>query len=190
VISVGSTRLDGHHRNVRVTRRAARVLRTDKWGKAAEKRRPASATIAKKCTERSLPPKSSAVQRRARRRRTRPDRGAIGGLYGALSVCDQIRLRLAADVYSYSRLLGQGEEATLRAFDAHLNLFCSAIAQQHGRFVNSAGDSIVAEFASVVEAWIVLIETEYRQIRLNDENNLPLSVDCFRRSGMSQSASL
>ena len=35
---------------------------------------------------------------------------------------------------------------------AHRKIIDSLIEQQHGRFVNSAGDSVLAEFASVVEA--------------------------------------
>jgi len=59
---------------------------------------------------------------------------------------------LCADVYGYSRLMGEDEEATLRTLTSHRKLIDSAIEQHHGRFVNSAGDSVLAEFASVVEA--------------------------------------
>ena len=59
---------------------------------------------------------------------------------------------LCADVYGYSRLMGGDEEATLVTLTAHRKLIDSLIAQHHGRFVNSAGDSVLAEFASVVEA--------------------------------------
>jgi adenylate cyclase len=59
---------------------------------------------------------------------------------------------LCADVFGYSRLMGEDEEATLRTLTSHRKLIDSAIDQYHGRFVNSAGDSVLAEFASVVEA--------------------------------------
>jgi adenylate cyclase len=59
---------------------------------------------------------------------------------------------LCADVYGYSRLMGEDEEATLRTLKSHRGLIDSRIEQHHGRFVNSAGDSVLAEFASVVEA--------------------------------------
>ena len=59
---------------------------------------------------------------------------------------------LCADVYGYSRLMGDDEEATLRTLTSHRKLIDSSIEQHHGRFVNSAGDSVLAEFASVVEA--------------------------------------
>src|SRR6202521_4422883 len=59
---------------------------------------------------------------------------------------------LCADVHGYSRLMGEDEEATLRTLTPHRKLIDSQIENHHGRFVNSAGDSVLAEFASVVEA--------------------------------------
>src|ERR1700730_9968287 len=59
---------------------------------------------------------------------------------------------LCADVFGYSRLMGGDEEATLVTLTAHRKIIDSLIEQRHGRFVNSAGDSVLAEFASVVEA--------------------------------------
>src|SRR5712675_951253 len=74
---------------------------------------------------------------------------------------------LCADVYGYSRLMGDDEEATLRALTSHRKLIDSAIYQHRGRFVNSAGDSVLAEFASVVEAVNCAVEI---QMRLKAEN--------------------
>jgi adenylate cyclase len=59
---------------------------------------------------------------------------------------------LCADVHGYSRLMGGDEEATLATLTAHRKIIDNLIEQHHGRFVNSAGDSVLAEFASVVEA--------------------------------------
>ena len=59
---------------------------------------------------------------------------------------------LCADVYGYSRLMDEDEEATLRTLTSHRKLIDSQIENHRGRFVNSAGDSVLAEFASVVEA--------------------------------------
>jgi len=59
---------------------------------------------------------------------------------------------LCADVYGYSRLMGEDEEATLRTLSSHRKIIDSLIEQYHGRFVTSAGDSVLAEFASVVNA--------------------------------------
>jgi class 3 adenylate cyclase len=67
---------------------------------------------------------------------------------------------LCADVYGYSRLMGQDEEATLAILTSHRKLIDSSIGQHHGRFVNSAGDRILAEFASVVEAVNCAVEIQ------------------------------
>ena len=59
---------------------------------------------------------------------------------------------LCADVHGYSRLMGANEEATVSTLNSYRGIIDSLIAQHHGRFVGSAGDSVLAEFASVVEA--------------------------------------
>src|SRR5712692_5811815 len=48
--------------------------------------------------------------------------------------------------------MGEDEEATLRTLSGHRKIIDGLIHRHHGRFVNSAGDSVLAEFASVVEA--------------------------------------
>jgi len=59
---------------------------------------------------------------------------------------------LCADVHGYSRPMGDNEEATFRTLASHRRIIDAHIEQHHGRFVNSAGDSVLAEFASVVNA--------------------------------------
>ena len=59
---------------------------------------------------------------------------------------------LCADVCGYSRLMGSDEEGTLTALTSHRNNTTNLIQRHHGRFVNSAGDSVLAEFRSVVNA--------------------------------------
>src|SRR5229473_4684230 len=48
--------------------------------------------------------------------------------------------------------MGEREEATLRTLTSYRKLIDGLIQHHRGRFVNSAGDSVVAEFASVVDA--------------------------------------
>ncbi len=74
---------------------------------------------------------------------------------------------LCADVFGYSRLMGEDEEATLRTLSSHRKIIDGLIEQHHGRFVNSAGDSVLAEFASVVNAVQCAVEV---QSRLATEN--------------------
>jgi adenylate cyclase len=59
---------------------------------------------------------------------------------------------LHADVAGYSRLMGADEVGTLRTLTAYRQIADPLIQQHRGRVVGSAGDSILAEFASVVEA--------------------------------------
>jgi adenylate cyclase len=74
---------------------------------------------------------------------------------------------LCADVYGYSRLMGEDEEATIRNLSAHRRTIDRLIEQHHGRFVNSAGDSVLAEFASAVNAVECAVEI---QTALKTEN--------------------
>jgi adenylate cyclase len=59
---------------------------------------------------------------------------------------------LSADVIEYSRLMRDDEEATIRDLAAQRVLITEIIQQHHGRVVDSPGDNILAEFASVVDA--------------------------------------
>jgi class 3 adenylate cyclase len=58
----------------------------------------------------------------------------------------------AADVEGYSRLMGIDEVGTLRTLTAYRAIIDGLIAQHRGRIFNTAGDSVLAEFASVVDA--------------------------------------
>jgi adenylate cyclase len=59
---------------------------------------------------------------------------------------------VCADVYGYSRLMGADEEATLRTLSAYRKIIDNLIERHRGRFITAAGDSVLAEFTSVVEA--------------------------------------
>jgi len=59
---------------------------------------------------------------------------------------------LAADVVGYSRLMHADDQATLKALTERRALFGERAAAHGGRVVNAPGDSILAEFASVVDA--------------------------------------
>ena len=58
----------------------------------------------------------------------------------------------AADVASYSRLMGQDEAGTLTTLAAHREIMDRLIIEHRGRIANTAGDSVLAEFPSVVDA--------------------------------------
>ena len=58
----------------------------------------------------------------------------------------------AADVAGYSRLMQRDEVGTLRTLNAHRQIMDRLIAEHSGRIANTAGDSVLAEFPSVVDA--------------------------------------
>jgi adenylate cyclase len=79
---------------------------------------------------------------------------------------------LCADVYGYSRLMGEDEEATLRTLSSHRKLVDSLIDQYRGRFVDSAGDSVLAEFVSIVNAVQCAVEIQ-NTLKAENQNLAP-----------------
>ena len=71
---------------------------------------------------------------------------------------------LSADVQGFSRLMSVDEEATLRTLNAYREVTYALIQQHRGRIVGTAGDSILAEFASIIDAvqCAVAIQKELR----------------------------
>ncbi len=59
---------------------------------------------------------------------------------------------LAADMVGFSRLMERDEEAGLDTLNACRSLIQQRVAAHRGRIFGSAGDSVIAEFASAVEA--------------------------------------
>src|SRR5262245_46152265 len=67
---------------------------------------------------------------------------------------------LSADVKGYSRLMGEDDAATVRTLTAHRALMTSRIQRHKGRVVDSPGDNVLAEFASVVDAVQCAVEIQ------------------------------
>jgi adenylate cyclase len=80
---------------------------------------------------------------------------------------------LSADVKGYSRLMGEDEEATFRTLNSYKEVMGSLIQQHRGRVVGTAGDSLLAEFASVVDA--VQCAVEIQQVLRAKNAMLPKS---------------
>ena len=59
---------------------------------------------------------------------------------------------LSADVKDYSRLMGDDDVATVETLTAYRQAMTTLITRHRGRVVDSAGDSLLAEFSSVVSA--------------------------------------
>jgi adenylate cyclase len=67
---------------------------------------------------------------------------------------------LSADVAGYSRLMGEDEEATIRTLTAYREVMTALIQHYRGRVVDSPGDNLLAEFASVVHAVRCAVEIQ------------------------------
>src|SRR5215831_5023092 len=66
----------------------------------------------------------------------------------------------AADVAEYSRLMGLDEVGTLRTLQAYRAILDRLIAAHRGRIFNTAGDSVMADFASPVDAVDCAVEVQ------------------------------
>ena len=83
---------------------------------------------------------------------------------------------LAADVAGYSLLMGADEDGTVAALDASRAIFRRTIESHDGRVVDTAGDSVLAVFGSVVEAvqsaTEVQAELDARNVDLSDDRQM------------------
>jgi class 3 adenylate cyclase/DNA-binding MarR family transcriptional regulator len=75
----------------------------------------------------------------------------------------------SADVAGYTRLMNSDEAATLRLLGSHREVADRLIAQHGGRIANTAGDSILAEFPSAVDALHCALGIQERIAAVNDE---------------------
>jgi class 3 adenylate cyclase len=83
---------------------------------------------------------------------------------------------ISADVAGYSRLMAQDEEQTLATFRGHKEVFEKLVGLHRGRVFNTAGDAILAEFGSAVEA---ARTTSFRLIgRSSSGSGLILATSC------------
>ncbi len=75
----------------------------------------------------------------------------------------------AADIAGYSRLMGADEEGTLNVLRSHREVVDGLVAAHRGRVFNSAGDSVVAEFPSAVEATLCAVELQQEIATRNEQ---------------------
>ena len=73
----------------------------------------------------------------------------------------------AADVEGYSRLMGTDEVATLDALTERREILDGLIATHGGRIANTAGDSVLAEFGSAVDAVRCAMEAQAALAKVN-----------------------
>ena len=76
---------------------------------------------------------------------------------------------LCADVVGYSRLMGDDEEATVAVLGDCRGVFSERVEKHDGRVVDTAGDSILSVFDSVVEAVRCAVEIQMTLFERNAE---------------------
>src|SRR5215510_7172734 len=82
---------------------------------------------------------------------------------------------LAADAAGYSSVMEADEVRTLGDLRAARGVFSQFIARHHGRIANTAGDGLIAEFPSVVEAVQCAVEVQ-RELASDAESGLKFRI--------------
>jgi TolB-like protein/class 3 adenylate cyclase len=77
----------------------------------------------------------------------------------------------AADVEGYSRLMGSDEVGTLKGLTERRAILDRLIGEHGGRIANTAGDSVLAEFGSAVDAVKCAVDAQAALAKVN--SNLP-----------------
>ena len=72
----------------------------------------------------------------------------------------KVAANLAADIVGFSRLIAEDEDGTLRQLAAYRNVLDDFVSHHGGRVFNTAGDSIMCEFDSAVEATRAAIDIQ------------------------------
>jgi TolB-like protein/class 3 adenylate cyclase len=88
----------------------------------------------------------------------------------------------AADIAEYSRLMGLDEVGTLRRLQAYRAILDPLISAHRGRIFNTAGDSVVADFASAVDAVECAVAVQHA-IKKENENR-PADEQMWFRIGV------
>src|SRR5690606_31471742 len=74
---------------------------------------------------------------------------------------------LAADIAGYSRLMHEDEEGTLATLTAHRLIVDRIVRRARGEIFGTAGDSVLAEFPSVVEAFQAAVAMQQALAKAN-----------------------
>jgi adenylate cyclase len=100
----------------------------------------------------------------------------------ARSVDRKLAAIFAADVAGYSALMGRDEVGTLRTLTAYRVIIDRVIASHRGRIFNTAGDSLVADFASAVDA--VQCAVAVQEALANENGDRPADEQMWFRIGI------
>jgi len=88
---------------------------------------------------------------------------------GPMTTHRKLAAILSADAAGYSRLMADDEAETLRTLNEFRNLFRKRIETHGGRLIDTAGDSVLAEFPSAVEAVDCASEIQHQLARRNGQ---------------------
>lgn len=106
----------------------------------------------------------------------------VDEITGSYAVERKLATILSADVAEYSRLMAENEEHTLLTFRGPKQIFESLVTAHRGRVFNTAGDAILAEFGSAVEA--VRCATEIQAALRTRNDQLPPTQQVKFRIGI------
>jgi adenylate cyclase len=73
----------------------------------------------------------------------------------------------SADVVAYSRLMEDNEETTIQTLNIYRNSMSTLIQQHGGRVVDTAGDNLMAEFSSIINAVKCAVEIQKEMRKRN-----------------------
>lgn len=80
----------------------------------------------------------------------------------------RLKAIVAADVEGYSPLMHGDEEGSMAAIAARRAILDELVVSHRGRTANTAGDSVLDEFASVLDAVICAVEIQRALAQLNE----------------------
>ena len=83
----------------------------------------------------------------------------------------QLRAILAMDVVGFSKMMSEDEENTLRVLTDRRQVVDQIINEHGGRIFNTAGDSVIAEFASPVKAAECAVQIQNKNSTINKDLN-------------------
>jgi class 3 adenylate cyclase len=92
----------------------------------------------------------------------------LSGAVSPAPVKRKLAAILAADAVGYSRMMAADEEGTMKILSAHRAVIDGIIEFHEGRIVNTAGDSVLAEFSSPIEAVRCAVEIQEALKTRND----------------------
>ena len=94
----------------------------------------------------------------------------------------KVAVILATDVVGYSSMMEENEDQTLKNLKACRNIIDGFVKEHHGRIFNTAGDSVLAEFPSAVEA--VICASEFQDTIKERNNSVSVEEQMLFRVGI------